>query len=140
MQAIQPVIPPQNSAVSVRPISRRRRPKAHRRSYEAIVWETSVKLVVNLLLSSCAISALLQLIPHQQETQEKLRDLEVEVKLTQERVQKAKMDFSRYFDPSQSPSLMQEYSNRVDPQKRQIIWVEPAPPESGEDEPSPSEP
>lgn len=124
MHATQPVIHSAHSVEPSRRVSRRRLPQKRSHPHHAIALETSVKLVMNIILSTCATSALVQLYPLHHQVQEKLRNVEAEVQMTQERVNKAKTEFNRNFDPSQSRSLMQEYSNRVDPQKRQVIWRE----------------
>jgi hypothetical protein len=124
MHATQPVIHSPRPVEPSRRVSRRRLPQKRTHPHSAIALETSVKLVINIILSTCATSALVQLYPLHHQVQEKLRNVEAEVQMTQERVNKAKTEFNRNFDPSQSRSLMQEYSNRVDPQKRQVIWKE----------------
>ena len=124
MHASQPVIHSAHSVEPSRRVSRRRLPQKRTHPHNAIALETSVKLIINMILSTCATSALVQLYPLHHQVQEKLRNVEAEVQMTQERVNKAKTEFNRNFDPSQSRSLMQEYSNRVDPQKRQVIWRE----------------
>ncbi len=125
MHATQPVIHSPRPVEPSRRVSRRRLPQKRSHPHSAIALETSVKLVINIILSTCATSALVQLYPLHHQVQEKLRNVEAEVQMTQERVNKAKTEFNRNFDPSQSRSLMQEYSNRVDPEKRQVIWREP---------------
>ena len=127
MQAIQPAIPP---VQPVQPEKGDRRHK-HRSSHskrksphQAIAIETTAKLVANLVLSVCAASALVQLLPYHQSVQGKLREVQGEVKLTQGRVEQARTEFNRNFDPAEAKSIMQEQSNRVDPQQRPVVWVE----------------
>jgi uncharacterized membrane protein (DUF106 family) len=96
--------------------------------------QTTAKLAVNVLLSAAALSALVKLLPYYQFQQEKLQEIQTEVKLTQGRVSDLRTDFSRYFDPQQAKNIMQEQSNRVNPGQRPVILlnqaatkVEPAP-------------
>lgn len=87
-------------------------------------------MTVNIVISVCAASALIQLLPHYQAVQEKLQEIQAEVNLTQGRVDKSRSDFNRYFDPSLAKSAMQEQSNRIDPQQRPVILQESQTPEA----------
>lgn len=121
MQAIQPATPPVQPEKTAR---RRRKANPRNNAHQAIAVEITAKLVANLVLSICATSALIQLLPHHHSAQQKLREIQAEVKLTQGRVDQVRSDLNRYFDPAAAKSIMQEQTNRVDPQQRQIIWVE----------------
>ncbi len=94
-------------------------------------------MAVNMVLSVCATSALIQLLPHYRAVQEKLHEIQAEVNLTQGRVNQSRSDFNRYFDPSLAKTVMQEQSNRVDPQQRPVILQEPDSPEAQESSPQP---
>jgi hypothetical protein len=130
MQAIQPTVTPlqpvKNSPRVVRRTSSR--PRSH--PHQTLAAETGVKLTVNIVISVCAASALIQLLPHYQAVQEKLQEIQAEVNLTQGRVDKSRSDFNRYFDPSLAKSAMQEQSNRIDPQQRPVILQESQTPEA----------
>lgn len=135
MQAIQPTVTPLKSVknsprVAVAP----RRSSSRQRSYphQALAAETGVKLAVNMVLSVCATSALIQLWPHYRAVQEKLQEIQAEVNLTQGRVNQSRSDFNRYFDPNEAQSVMQEQSNRVDPKQRPVILQELGTPEAEE--------
>lgn len=93
-------------------------------TYLGITIETTVKLFTNIVISVCVTSAFLKLWPHYQSIQEKLQVIESEIEATTERLNNEKEKFSRYFDPSQAKSIMQEQSNRVDPHQIPIIWLE----------------
>ena len=138
MQAIQPTVTPLRP-VKTPPRVTPRRSSSHQRSYphQTLAVETGVKLAVNMVLSVCATSALIQLWPHYRAVQEKLHEIQAEVNLTSERVDKSRSDFNRYFDPSQAKSVMQEQSNRIDPQQRPVILQEPQAPDSEESTPQP---
>jgi len=138
MQAIQPTVTPlrpvKNSPRGARPPSNRpsRRKSSHQRSHshQILAAEAGIKLAVNIVLSVCATSALIQLLPHYRAVQEKLQEIQAEVNLTQKRVDQSRSDFNRYFDPSLAKTVMQEQSNRVDPQQRPVILQELDAPET----------
>lgn len=92
-----------------------------------ILVEATVKIIVNILLSTYALSALFKLWPEYQSVQDKLQVITAEVKLTEERVSKERANFSRNFDPGQARSIMQEQSHRLDPEQMPIIWLEKQP-------------
>lgn len=98
--------------------------KQKKSTYLGITIESTAKLLTNILLSACVTSALLKLWPHYQSIQEKLQVIESEIEVTTERLNNEKEKFSRYFDPSQAKTIMQEQSNRVDPNQIPIIWLE----------------
>ncbi len=93
--------------------------------HRAIAIEATVKLGVNVLLSSVAVIALANLIPYRLSQVAKLQELDVAVKATDERVQQEQAMFTQYFDPTQTRSLMQQTSNRIDPYQRQVVWQAP---------------
>lgn len=121
MNALQTPLPP------VRPTrSPRSNPRTlQRKNHRAIALETSIKLTVNLVISGTAIAALTQLLPYSIAQQAKLQEVRTEVKTTQGRVGRLKSEFSRYFDPRQAKSIMQEETNRTDPNQRVVVLEEP---------------
>jgi len=138
MQAIQPTVNPLRP-VKTPPRVTPRRSSKRQRSYphQMLAAETGVKLAVNIVLSVCATSAVIQLWPHYRGVQEKLHEIQAEVNLTQGRVDKSRSDFNRYFDPSLAKTVMQEQSNRMDPQQRQVILEESPRPEVEDSTPQP---
>ncbi|KAM3095934.1 hypothetical protein ACKFKG_11760 [Phormidesmis sp. 146-35] len=98
-----------------------------RHHHRAIAVETSIKLTVNLVISGAAIAALTQLLPYSIAQQSKLQEVRAEVKTTQARVGRLKSEFNRYFDPRQAKSIMQEETNRADPNQRVVVLEEPVP-------------
>ncbi|WP_234708698.1 MULTISPECIES: hypothetical protein [Kamptonema] len=124
MQAIQPAIPPIQPEKGDRRLQSRKTRTQRSSPYQAIAMETVAKLATNLVLSVCAASALVQLLPYHRSVQEKLREIQGEVKLTQVRVDRVRTDFNHNFDPAQAKSIMQEQTNRVDSQQRPVVWVE----------------
>ena len=121
----------QQSRPRIQPLEPRRvdpRPRRHRRihPYRVQAFETTAKLAVNIVLSTAALSALVQILPYQWSQQEKLGEIQTEVKLIEGRVNLLQTDFSRYFDPQQAKSIMQEQSNRLDPGQRQLVLLHKA--------------
>ena len=122
MNAIQPSRLPLQP-VEPRRVVPQRKSRNRPHPYRSMAVQTTVKLTVNVLLSAAAVSALVKLWPYYQSQQEKLKEIQTEVKLTEGRVNRLRTDFNRYFDPQQAKSIMQEQSNRVNPGQRPIILV-----------------
>lgn len=124
MNAIQPSRP------TLQPLEPRRmvprtQSRRRRQSFPAVAGETTVKLVVNIVLSTAAIAGLVQLLPYHLSQQAKLREVRSEVKQAESRVKNLRADFGRSFDSGQAKSVMQEQSYRVDPNQRQVVWQDP---------------
>ncbi|MBW4556133.1 MAG: hypothetical protein KME59_09360 [Trichormus sp. ATA11-4-KO1] len=122
MNASQPSRPP------LQPIQKRRivsRPKRHlrQRSYQVMALETTAKIAVNLVISTAAISALIQLLPYHWTQQERLREVRTEVKLMEGRVNSLQAEFSRNFDPSQANSIMQQQAYRFEPSQLSVVLL-----------------
>lgn len=124
MNAIQKPIRPHLQPQENRQTATRTRQKQRRHPHGAVVIETAAKLAVNLVLSTAALAALAQLLPYYLSQQAKLGQIQTEVKGTEKRVNRLRSDFSRYFDPEQAKSVMQEQSHRIDPSQRQVVWLE----------------
>jgi len=95
--------------------------------HRALAYEITLKLAVNVLVSAAAIIALARLLPYNQAQESKLQELNATVKSTSDRVQRVRTEFSYYFDPHQARTIMQEQSDRIDPQRRPIVWTSPKP-------------
>lgn len=122
---LQPVPSRRESARTSRRTAKQRQRRLERNAQNrAMAAEASAKIAVNVVLSLVAVSTLVNLLPSQRFTQDKLREIRSEVKLTETRVNRLRADFTRYFDPQQTPSNLVEQSYRVDPSKRQIIFLE----------------
>jgi uncharacterized membrane protein (DUF106 family) len=120
MHALQPLESPEFQP------QQKHRPRHRRRSenqHKALMGEIAVKIIVNLVLSGVAISALVKLLPHHFLQQDKLQEVRSEVKETEVRVERLRDNFSRNFDPSQTKKVMQEQSPRIDPNQRRIFWL-----------------
>ena len=122
MNALQPSRPPLKP-VEPRRVASQRKNRNSRPSYQVMAVQTTAKLTINILLSAVAVSALVKLVPYYLSQQEKLQEIQTEIKLTEERVNSLRTDFNRYFDPQQAKSIMQEQSNRVDPGQRPVILM-----------------
>lgn len=97
--------------------SRRPRPQQDR----VLAAEAIAKLSVNLVISGAAIAALVQLIPYSLNQQAKLKEIQAEVHTADTRVSRLKSDFNRYFDPQQTTAIVQEQTNRADPNQRLVV-------------------
>lgn len=118
----KPVQPPQRTP-RVSPQARsRKRSHPHR----AIAYETTAKLIVNVVLSVAAVSALVQLLPYRAAQEGKIQELEAAVKSTNQRVQGVQARFQNFFDPYQARENMQDLTDRIDPLRRRVIWKAPA--------------
>lgn len=116
----------QTSSPELQPIQPRRtvpRPKRRlrQRSYQVMALETTLKIGVNLAISTVAVSALTQLLPHHWSGQEKIRQVRTEVKTAQKRVNSLRAEFSNTFDAGQTNSVMQQHGNRISPNQKRIV-------------------
>lgn len=89
------------------------------------VVETGLKLTVDVTISLGAIAALSQLLPSYTKSQDQLEQLHEDVDTTRSQVQGLQGQFSRYFDPTQVQTLIEEETQHFDPQRRPIVWTEP---------------
>lgn len=124
MNAIQPSRPPLKPVEPKRVNSHRKHQLPRRRPYRLVALETTAKLVVNVVISAIAVSALVQLLPYTWRGQEKLQEIQTEVDLREENVNRLRTDLSYYFDPQQAKSVMQEQSLRFEPDERQVILLD----------------
>ncbi len=134
MHALQPVTSPQPQSPvqsqppvkvkSRRPSSRQNIQQRHQQQIRILTIETTIKLVTHLVLSGFTLAALWQIWPQHRGSEEKLSQIQSEVKMTKRRVEYQKANFSRHFDPQQAQSIMQEHTNQVAPGQRQVIWLD----------------
>lgn len=137
MNAIQPSIPPlqpepqrrentprPSSPQDLRRQSSRRKNLKHRQQRHpsrALVLENTAKLFAYGAISALTVCSLVQLLPYLWSQQQKWQEIDTEVKQAEGRVKHLRQDFSRYFDPRQTPTLMKEQSNLVEPGQRQVF-------------------
>ncbi|HEY9691686.1 MAG TPA: hypothetical protein V6D15_05750 [Oculatellaceae cyanobacterium] len=124
MNAIQPSFHPLQQPTVTRRRVRRTSPTAHRQPYRAVSGETTAKLFANIVISSAAVSGLVQLLPYQVSQQTKLQEIKKEVQRSEKRVTRLSSTFNRHFDPEQSQVVMKEQSNRVAPSQRRVILLD----------------
>jgi hypothetical protein len=96
--------------------------KRQQRQYQALAVEATLKIGVNLVISGAAIAALVQLLPYSVAQQTKLKEIQSEVKTTNERVNKVKAEFNHYFDPRQAKTIIQEQTNLAEPNQKVVVW------------------
>jgi hypothetical protein len=94
---------------------------------QAIAFESSVKLTVNLLLAVVAATTIVKLVPYYQSQQGQLTTLQASVKVAERNNAELRSQFNRNFDPAQAARIMQEQSGMSYPNQKKVIWQ--APPE-----------
>lgn len=92
---------------------------AHRRQG----LEVSVKLITYSALSVFGIVTLVNLLGYNWSQQSKLQHLETELKDAKARTQKINNSFNRSFDLQSQPSVMQENTYKIAPDKLPIVVV-----------------
>lgn len=128
MYALKPPAPTPTPERPRRPKRRVKQVKRQKASYEAIAYEAAAKLSVNALLSVAAIGALMHLLPYRGAQETKIHELDAAVQSTSERLGREQEKFSYYFDSYQMRETMQELTDRIDPNRRRVVWKTPAPP------------
>lgn len=126
MYALKPTKPTTMQPGRGRRVAPRAKSRKRQAPHQAIVYETTAKLAVNVVLSVAAVVTLAHLLPYKSAQEVKLQELNAAVKTTGDRVQRVQSKFSYYFDPNQARESMQELTDRIDPSRRQIVWKEPA--------------
>lgn len=92
---------------------------------QSVVLESSVKLTVNLLLAVVAGMTLAKLMPYYQTQRSELQSLQTAVQTAERSKVLLWEEFSRNFDPKQSPSVMQEHSGKSLSTRRAVVLVDP---------------
>ncbi len=113
------------------PESRQRGARPKRVPYsgvrQAIAFESSVKLTVNLLLAIVATTTIAKLVPYYQSQQSRLTTLQESVQVAERKNVELRSQFNRNFDPTQAARIMQEQSGMSYPSQKNIIWEKPTP-------------
>lgn len=126
MNALQPLEPLESPRPRQKPRVRSQpRPRSWASSSSAIAVETTIKLAVNSVICTAAIVGLIKLFPQYLSQQVKLREIRIEVKQAEQKVDLLRTQFSRSFDPQQAKNVMQEQSPKVDPLQKRVVWVDP---------------
>ncbi len=99
--------------------------KPRNSSHKVMAAESVVKLLINVLLSVTAYVALLRLIPNYFYQQARLKEIRMEVKETETRLQALNETFQINFDPYNTSTLMERQSPKIDPRKVTIFWLNP---------------
>jgi outer membrane murein-binding lipoprotein Lpp len=131
MNALQTRINPETIARDRVRNQNRSKPKqkSSRRSsrYQGKAAELTLKLVFNSVLCVAGVAAIVKLLPYHFLQEAKLQEVSTEVKETQKRVDRLNQDLSHNSDLQQTNNLRQEYSHRVAPDRRPVIWLESQP-------------
>ncbi|MEL6260559.1 MAG: hypothetical protein AAFR12_05785 [Cyanobacteria bacterium J06626_6] len=103
------------------------RPKRspHTGAKQAIAFESSVKLTVNLLLAIVATTTIAKLVPYYQQQQQRLTTLQSSIEIAEQKNAKLREEFTQNFDPAQAARIMQEQSGMAYPNQKKVIWTEP---------------
>jgi hypothetical protein len=122
MNAIQPSRPPVQPREN-RQVARRSKNNQSRRrhSYRGILLENTAKLCASTAIASLALYGLAQLLPYVWSQQQNSQEISREVQQTEGRVNNLRKDFSFYFDPHQTETIMKEQSNLLEPGQRQVF-------------------
>lgn len=116
---------PQRSRRRMRRVEPRRR-VAPQRTQRGFLFEIGAKLVVNGVLTCATATSLMRLVPYTQANHQELQAVQAAVTNAESQTSRLRADFSRYFDPHQTSSIMQEQTGRESPNHRQIVWIDPA--------------
>jgi microsomal dipeptidase-like Zn-dependent dipeptidase len=87
--------------------------------------ESIAKIATYVVLSAVAAMSAINLVKYNLNQQSKLHQLETELKNAKERSVSVDSDFRRSFDARSSRALMQENSDKIFPELRPIVIVEP---------------
>lgn len=104
-----------------RVVERQKKQKLNSNVEKAV--EISVKIIINTLITFVAFTALNKLLPYHQSQQEKIAEITLEVQETEVRVNKLREKFDRNFDPAQTKRVIQRNTDKVDPNRRPIIFI-----------------
>ncbi|WP_448380249.1 slr1601 family putative cell division protein [Gloeomargarita sp.] len=88
---------------------------------QELVWG----FVIQGLVGSGMLMALVRLLPYYQQQQQRHHLLQTEIERTEIQVRELQTEFQRTFDPHQQPRLIQKATQRLQPHQRQVIWVKP---------------
>ncbi|MEM1369251.1 MAG: hypothetical protein AAGG02_14835 [Cyanobacteria bacterium P01_H01_bin.15] len=123
MSLPQPTLEPLSQ--SPRRIKRQRnQPQVSVEVQRSLLLEILLKLSVNVLIAAAAITALTKLLPFRDVQQQKIGEIQTEVKEAEDRLNWLYGNFSRNFDPQQADKARKAYSYRADPHRYRIFLTE----------------
>jgi hypothetical protein len=105
----------------------KRKPIDRASRHRGKVAELTLKLAFNLVLCAAGATAIVKLLPYHFLQEAKLREVNTEVKEAKQRVDRLNRDLSHNSDLQQTSNLRQQYSHKVAPDRRPIIWLETKP-------------
>ncbi|MBE9032982.1 hypothetical protein IQ266_24910 [filamentous cyanobacterium LEGE 11480] len=119
---------PSRGRPQVKPVRRakttpQQRQRQQQERHRIFAIEASLKIGVNAVIAGVALMTLFKVIPHRVSQQQKLQELQTEVKVTEKRVNHLKTDFNRAFDSGQERQIAQEQTHFVDPNRTPIVWL-----------------
>jgi hypothetical protein len=101
----------------------RQRQRQQQQEYRLIAAEASMKIAANVMICGVAIATLCQIIPNRVSQQQKLQEVQAEVKATQQRVSHLQGEFGRTFDVNEERQIAQEQTHFVDPNRTPVVWL-----------------
>lgn len=103
-------------------LNKKSSPQPQNKDHGKKTTEVVVRIMINGLLSVAALSALFRLVPHHFSQEAKLQEIREEVDTTEERVNRLRENFSDSFGTSQSESVRQNYSPKMEPNQVRVFW------------------
>lgn len=110
----------------MRAMTRRAKPLVIRgKARQSLVLESTVKLIVNILLAVVATSTIARLLPYHRQQKSELEQLNRSILSLKKEHDGVWQDFSHNFDPEQSGRIMGEQSGQEDPSRHPIVLIDP---------------
>ncbi len=117
-------LPTKRQPQTIEKPQRKRKLKTRTSSHRGIAVELTLKLLFNGVLCFAGVAAVVKLLPYHFLQEAKLREVSTEVKETKQRVNRLNQDLSQNSDLQQTSSLRQQYSYKVAPDRRPVVWLE----------------
>ncbi|MFM7545683.1 MAG: hypothetical protein ACKO3I_04100 [Synechococcales cyanobacterium] len=92
-----------------------------------VFLETVIKLIISSIGLCLALSALSIILSYYQRQQNRLQQVETELKATEEKMETLQENFQQYFDPQQARTIMQEQTYWADPSQLRVVWLPSTP-------------
>lgn len=121
MNALRKDENPQFRPVKTRKPRQKQRPVASSNPQGVMIAETTIKLGVNIFLSSVAIVSLLQLLSYHSAQKSKLEEVTREVNKTEVRVDQLRENFGRNFAPGEVKKVIQDQNNVIAPNQLRVV-------------------
>jgi hypothetical protein len=124
MNALRKDDSPQFQPTRTRKPRRRQSSAASQNVHQGLVFESTFKLGINILLSSVAIVSLLQLLSYHSTQKSKLEEINREVSKTEIRVNQLRENFNHDFASGAETKVRQKQNNLISPKQLRVV-IEP---------------